>query len=131
MRDREKGTLVDKDIQVILGTLLRVGVILSMSIIFIGGLIFSASNIGHFSNYSKFSVGGGNYASFEQIWMGLKRLDGAAIIQFGIVPLIFTPITRVVFSIFSFLIERDYLYVVIGMFVLSVIIFSLSNKLVG
>ena len=58
-------------------------------------------------------------------------MDGAAIIQSGILLLSFTPVLRVVFSVFGFLIERDYLYAGIGLFVLSVILFSLSNSLVG
>ncbi|WP_432708849.1 DUF1634 domain-containing protein, partial [Pedobacter sp.] len=67
----------------------------------------------------------------DVIFTGLKSMDSAAIIQFGTLLLIFTPIMRVVFSVFSFLIEKDYLYVLIGLFVLCVILFSLSNKLVG
>jgi uncharacterized membrane protein len=131
MRNKEKVNFADKDIQVVLGTLLRVGVILSMTVVFIGGILYLWTNSNQRIHYSIFHPGAGNFSSMLQIWSGVKALDGAAIIQAGTLLLIFTPITRVVFSIFSFLIERDYLYVLIGMFVLSVILFSLSNKLVG
>jgi uncharacterized membrane protein len=131
MKTVKKSYFADKDIQVILGTLLRVGVILSMSVVFVGAVLYLINNSYHLVDYAEFKPGSGNYSSMAQVWAGLKAHDGAAIIQMGTLLLIFTPITRVVFSVFSFLIERDYLYVVIGMFVLSVILFSLSNKLVG
>ncbi|WP_316793513.1 DUF1634 domain-containing protein [Pedobacter frigoris] len=126
-----KNFFADKDVQVILGTLLRVGVISSMSVVFVGGLIYLFSNYSGLVDYEKFNPGKSGLSSISAIFSGLRSLDGSAIIQFGTLLLIFTPILRVVFSVFSFLIERDYLYVLIGLFVLCVILFSLSNKLVG
>jgi uncharacterized membrane protein len=121
----------DKDVQVILGTLLRVGVILSMSVVLLGGIIYLLHHGKGLVDYKIFDSSKNQYASILAIFEGIKRMDSQAVIQFGVLLLIFTPITRVVFSIFSFLIERDYMYVLIGVFVLCVILFSLSNKLVG
>ncbi|MDO7744955.1 MAG: DUF1634 domain-containing protein [Pedobacter sp.] len=126
-----KHYFADKDIQVILGTLLRVGVIASMTVVFIGGLLYLSVYGNTGVDYHTFDAAKTQYSSILAIFQGMSRLDGRAIIQFGTLLLIFTPVTRVVFSIFSFLIERDYLYVLIGIFVLSVILISLSNKLVG
>ncbi|WP_316816262.1 DUF1634 domain-containing protein [Pedobacter nyackensis] len=131
MSKEDKNFFADKDIQVILGTLLRVGVISSMTVVFIGGLIYLFFNHSSLIDYDKFDSGKSGLSSISAIFLGIKRLDGAAIIQFGALLLIFTPIARVVFSIFSFLVERDYLYVVIGLMVLSIILYSLSDKLVG
>ncbi|ATP58808.1 hypothetical protein CPT03_21235 [Pedobacter ginsengisoli] len=128
---KEKNFFADRDIQIILGTLLRVGVIASMSVILIGGLVYLGSNHSEIVNYSQFDSVKSGFSAVSDIFIGLGDLKGSAIIQFGVLLLIFTPIMRVVFSIFSFLIERDYLYVLIGAFVLCVILFSLSNKLVG
>ncbi|MEJ2882899.1 DUF1634 domain-containing protein [Pedobacter sp. GR22-6] len=131
MSKGNRNFLADKDIQLILGTLLRVGVISSMSVVFLGGVIYLISNSSAVVDYNEFDPGKSGLSSIVAIFAGLKHLDGAAIIQFGTLLLIFTPILRVVFSVFSFLIEKDYLYVLIGLFVLSVILFSLSNKLAG
>ncbi|KIO78404.1 hypothetical protein TH53_03735 [Pedobacter lusitanus] len=131
MKQTGKHYFADKDIQVILGTLLRVGVIASMLIVFIGGLIYLSGYSREIIDYSVFNPSKTKYSSILAIFQGLSALDGKAIIQFGTLLLIFTPVTRVVFSIFGFLIERDYLYVLIGLFVLCVILISLSNKLVG
>jgi len=126
-----KNFFADKDIQLILGTLLRVGVISSMTVVFIGGLIYLFFNHSNLIDYTKFNPGKSGLSSIGAIFSGLSTMDGAAIIQFGTLLLIFTPVARVVFSIFSFLIERDYLYVLIGLMVLSIILYSLSDKLVG
>lgn len=131
MSKESKNFFADKDIQLILGTLLRVGVISSMTVVFIGGLIYLFFNHSNLIDYDKFDPGKSGLSSIASIFSGLRSLDGAAIIQFGTLLLIFTPVARVVFSIFSFLIERDYLYVVIGLMVLSIILYSLSDKLVG
>jgi len=131
MSKESRNFFADKDIQVILGTLLRVGVITSMGVVLVGALIYLFSNHENMVDYEKFDSGKSGFSSISAIFEGLKALDGAAIIQFGILLLIFTPIARVVFSIFSFLIERDYLYVLIGLVVLSIILYSLSDKLVG
>jgi uncharacterized membrane protein len=131
MKKTGKHYLADKDIQVILGTLLRVGVIASMAVVFIGAVIYLVVYHSETVDYHQFNPHKTEYSSVSAIFQGLSRLDSKAIIQFGTVLLIFTPVTRIVFSIFSFLIERDYLYVIIGLFVLCIILISLSNKLVG
>jgi uncharacterized membrane protein len=48
-----------------------------------------------------------------------------AIIQLGLLMLIATPIARVLFSVIAFLLERDFLYVVVSGIVLAVLLFSL------
>ncbi|MCX2450733.1 DUF1634 domain-containing protein [Pedobacter sp. PLR] len=126
-----KNFFADRDIQVILGTLLRVGVIASMSVVLVGGFLYLLSNHSAPVDYGDFNPNKSGLSSIFAIFIGLRELDPKAIIQFGTLLLIFTPVARVVFSIFSFLIERDYLYVLIGSFVLMVILYSLSDKLVG
>lgn len=131
MSSIRKNFFADRDIQVILGTLLRVGVIASMSVVLVGGFLYLLSNHASPIDYRVFNPNKSGLSSMVAIFIGLRELDPKAIIQFGTLLLIFTPVARVVFSIFSFLIERDYLYVLIGSFVLMVILYSLSDKLVG
>jgi len=131
MRKQSKNFFADKDIQLILGTLLRVGVIASISVVLLGGFIYLYSNYAGTINYGKFNPDKSGLSSVAAIFHGMAHFDGSAIIQFGVLLLIFTPVARVIFSVFSFLIERDYLYVLIGLFVLCIILYSLSDKLVG
>jgi uncharacterized membrane protein len=131
MKKDVKRLFGDKDIQYILGTLLRFGVIVSMVVVFIGGVVYLQSHGKATIDYSQFKSEGADLKSIHAIFSGLLSLNGKAIIQFGIVLLIFTPISRVILSVFSFLLEKDYMYVIIGLIVLSIILFSLTNKLVG
>ncbi len=121
----------DKDLQLILGTLLRAGVISSMVIVLIGSVLYLYEHANETVNYADFKVSIDTYNSIPKIFNDLIQLKSSAIIQFGILLLIFTPILRVVFSIYSFLIEQDYLYVVIGMIVLGIILVSLHGGLAG
>ena len=130
MKKDTKHFLGDRDVQVILGSLLRIGVILSMTVILVGGVLYLFNHKNELTDYGVFDPLKLNYASIVSILVRLSHFDSRAIIQFGILLLIFTPVARVVFSVFSFIIERDYLYVTIGLIVLGVIMFSLSNKVV-
>ena len=98
MKKPEKHYFADKDIQVILGTLLRVGVIASMTIVFIGGALYLRSASGVTVNYSHFEPAKTTYSSVLSIFQGLSKLDSKAIIQLGTLLLIFTPVTRVYFQ---------------------------------
>ncbi|TCD10142.1 DUF1634 domain-containing protein [Pedobacter frigidisoli] len=129
MTTANKENINDKDIQVILGTLLRAGVIVSMTIVLIGGIIFLIHNKGVITDYKVFKPELAKFASIAAIFKGVSTFHGDAIVQFGILMLIFTPIARIVFAIFSFLIERDYLYVLIGLIILSIITISLNGGL--
>jgi len=125
MSKQIKHYLGDKDVQIILGTLLRVGVLVSTAVVLLGGIIFMVTQSNHIVSFSEFKPEQAKFSSVADIIKGLKTFDGLAIIQFGVLLLIFTPIARVVFSIFSFLMEKDYMYVIIGIIVLCVIITSL------
>ncbi|GAA4209459.1 DUF1634 domain-containing protein [Pedobacter jeongneungensis] len=124
-----KENINDKDIQLILGTLLRAGVIISMGIVLIGGAIFLVHHQGAVIDYKVFKPELNKFSSIAAIFKGVLTFKGDAIVQFGILMLIFTPIARIVFAIFSFLIERDYLYVLIGIIILTIITISLNGGL--
>lgn len=130
MKEPVKHFFADRDVQILLGTLLRVGVIVSVSVIILGTVIYLWGVGDAKVDYGHFDPGHSQYSNIVSILKGLSHFDGGAIIQFGILLLIFTPVLRVAFSIFSFMIERDYLYVTIGLLVLFIILFSLSNTLV-
>ena len=59
--------------------------------------------------------------NFAGIIHGTLQLSGRAIIQFGLLLLIATPVARVIFSAVAFAWERDYLYVAFTLAVLAVL----------
>lgn len=124
----------ERDMELMLGKLLRKGVVLSCIITLFGGVLYLIQRKGESPNYSPVPKG----QPFEGVEPYLRELstivprifdfDGAAIIQLGVCVLIATPILRVAFSVLSFLIEKNYLYVFISALVLTIII---ANMLLG
>jgi uncharacterized membrane protein len=114
----------DLDIQQIIGWILRLGVIISMTIVFIGGCFYWYRHSGETASYSKF-VGVPDFVhSASGIWHGILTLRGRAIIQAGIILLIATPVIRVLFSAIGFILEKDWLYTGITLLVLGIILLS-------
>jgi len=115
----------DQRIEIIVGTLLRVGVLLSASVVLIGGMIYLTRHGHEHINYSTFHGEPENLKSIPGIAKGTAGFHGQAIIQLGLLLLIATPVARVAFSAVAFAIERDSMYVAITLVVLAVLLYSL------
>ncbi|MFD0765658.1 DUF1634 domain-containing protein [Mucilaginibacter lutimaris] len=114
----------DKDMQAVIGWVLRAGVFVSMFIVFIGGIIYLMRHGQSVANYHRF-VGVPDFIhSPRGVINGIINLRGRAIIQAGIVLLIATPVVRVIFSAIGFMLEKDYLYTAITFIVLLIIVIS-------
>lgn len=119
--------ITDKDIQSLVGNLLRAGVYISMAIVVLGGIIYLSEHGGEKIDYSEFSFNKVSLKTVESIFANVLTFRGAAVIQFGLLMLIFTPIARVLMAVVTFFLEKDYLYVLIGIIVLAIIMVSLSG----
>lgn len=127
----EKRLFKDADVKLMIGSLLRWGVIVSMSVVFIGGLIYLYRHGHEKASYHTFNGEPEFLRNLKGILQNVAALKGRAIIQTGILLLIATPIARVLLSVFSFLLEKDYLYVVITLIVLGIIVFSMLSGIGG
>lgn len=119
----------DKDMQVIIGNLLRGGVLLSTSIVIIGGIIYLFRHGQEFPEYKTFRGQPPAFRTIPGIFRGVWEGRGRAVIQLGILVLIATPVFRVAFSIIGYLLEKDYLYMAITILVLGIILFSMLGGL--
>jgi uncharacterized membrane protein len=126
-----KAKFKDRDMQVIIGWILRVGVTLSMVIVFIGGIIYLSNHGQSTPDYHEFKRVPYFIHNTEGIISGVLNLKGQAIIQFGILLLIATPVLRVIFSAVGFMIEKDRLYTAITLIVLLIILASMLSGQVG
>jgi uncharacterized membrane protein len=108
-----------------IGVLLKVGVFSSAAVILFGGVLFLLRHGQETPNYSVFHGVPDGLNTLSGIAIGAMHGRALAIIQFGILMLIATPVARVVFSVFAFLVERDFLYVAISALVLAVLCYSL------
>ncbi|HSY11583.1 MAG TPA: DUF1634 domain-containing protein [Verrucomicrobiae bacterium] len=115
----------DLRIEIIIGTLLRSGVILSAAVILFGAVLYLAHHGHEIPNYTAFHGEPESLKSPIEILQGVMHMSARAIIQFGLLLLIATPVARVLFSAIAFALERDVMYVVITLIVLAVLLFSL------
>lgn len=118
----------DEQFEIMLGNLLRAGVLLSAAVTLIGGVVYLIHHGGETANYSNF----GNGITPElrhpfDIVKGAFEGRGRWLVQLGLLLLIATPVARVAFSVFAFARQRDFLYVALTLFVLGVLLLSLFH----
>jgi uncharacterized membrane protein len=107
------------------GNLLRIGVLLAASIALLGGIAYLAEHGGSRPDYSTFRGEPSSLHTLHGIFAGALSLQTPAIVQFGIILLIATPIARVLLTLLAFALRRDWMYVVISGIVLGVLGYSL------
>ncbi len=115
----------DRKIEIILGNLLRTGVIIAAIIVIAGGIIYLIRHGFELPHYTVFKGEPGNIKDVISVIKGALALESISIIQLGILVLIATPVLRVVFSVVAFIYEKDLMYVIFTLIVLAVLIFSL------
>ena len=118
----------DQRIEIIIGSLLRAGVILAASVVLVGGVLYLVRHGHETIDYTTFHGEPEALKSMPFVIEGIVSFRARAIIQFGLLLLIATPIARVLFSAVAFAMEHDYLYVVITLIVLGVLLYSLLGS---
>lgn len=122
-----KNKISDYDIESVMGTLLITGVIISGALILFGGIYYLTQSGFSKPEFHTFRGEPSGLRSIKQIFNGFIHFDSLSIIQMGLLLLIATPVSRVVFAVIAFLFEKDYLYVVISLIVLAILIYSILN----
>src|SRR5512147_680027 len=96
----------DTRVENIIGNLLRVGVILSATVVAIGAIVYLVHH-GHTpADYRVFHGEPGEMRTIKGIISEAIAFSGRGLIQFGLLLLIATPIARVAFAIFGFAEEK-------------------------
>ncbi|MCD2423507.1 DUF1634 domain-containing protein [Niabella pedocola] len=123
----QKNRFTDKTLQTIVGNLLRYGVWLALSVGAIGGTVYLIKHGHETIHYGSFTESDKSIGQLiHEMISGVREGSGTAIIFSGIILLFLTPALRLVLSFFSFLIEKDYLYVLITLVVMLIIGISIS-----
>jgi uncharacterized membrane protein len=115
----------DRSIELVIGTLLRAGVLLSACVVGFGGIVYLLRHGHAIVSYRAFHGDTSPLRSLPGIGREVLHHSAGAIIQLGLLLLIATPIARVIFSAIGFARERDYLYVAFTLTVLAVLLYSL------
>ncbi len=114
-------------VEKMLGNLLRFGVLAAGIVVFVGGIIYIIRYGTAVPQYAKFKGEPENLRHVISIITSALSLKGEAIIQLGFLILIATPIARVIFSVYAFAREHDFVYVIVTLIVLGVLIFGFAG----
>ena len=117
-------TREDRNLEIIMGNLLRVGVITAALFVLFGGILYLIHHGFSLPNYKTFKGEPSYLKNISGIFTNIFSFKTGAIIQFGLILLIATPVARVAFSVIAFLYEKDYMYTVFTLIVLSVLLYS-------
>lgn len=123
--------ITDRGIERIVSVILRSGVLISGTVVFLGGLLFLARHGGERVDYRSFHAQAASDRLVHGIIAGAAARRARSVIQLGVLLLLATPIARVAFSIVGFALERDRLYVVITSVVLAILLYSLTAGAAG
>jgi len=108
----------------VIGQLLRYGVLLSSVIVAAGGIIYLYRHGTQAPLYHQFKGEPSKMKEIKPLWQAVLRGEGRPLIQLGLMVLVATPIARILFSVVGYLLEKDYLYTVITGVVLLVILWN-------
>jgi uncharacterized membrane protein len=118
----------DRRIELILGNLLRAGVLISAAVVLAGACVYLFRHAGEPADYRIFRGEPSEFRTIPGVIHSVGESRGRGLIQLGLLLLIATPIARVAFSIGGFAIEHDRLYVAFTLIVLVVLLYSLVGS---
>jgi uncharacterized membrane protein len=118
-------TWADEKVEKIVGILLQVGVFVSGTFVFAGGILYLMKFGRSAASYHTFTGETAQLRNVSSVLGGVSHLDGPAVIQLGLLLLIATPVVRVMFSLAAFWLEGDKVYFIFTTVVLAILLFSL------
>jgi len=122
---------IDRRIEIIIGNLLRTGVLLSACIVFAGACVYLKRHATEPAAYHVFSGEPSDFRTISGILHSVVSGRGRGLIQLGLLLLIATPIARVLFSLAGFAIEGDRMYVAFTAIVLVILLYSVFGSGLG
>lgn len=117
----------EQDMEKIIGNLLRIGVLIATFMVSLGGAIYISRHGLDRANYHIFKGVPYDLRNIRGIIENIISFHGRGFIQLGLILLIATPIARVVYSIYAFATQRDYLYTVVTMIVFVILVYGLMK----
>ncbi len=117
-----KRHFTDLDLNRSVGNLLRLGVILSVVTSLFGFVKLFLEGFKMPKDYSSLEIPEGTI--WQSFWTSLLNFEGIAIINLGILLLILTPLTRIIFALVGYIKEKDHTYVIVSIIVLAIMLVS-------
>lgn len=121
----DSSDLATEKMDLIVGNLLRAGVVLSGTVVFAGALIYLARHGMEGPAYHIFRGEPSDLRGVRGIWNDALALRGRGIIQLGLLLLIATPVARVGYLVYAFAQQKDRLYAAVALAVLVLLAYGL------
>jgi len=115
----------DEKIERVIGRLLQLGVLTAALVVVVGGALLLAQNGHSPAGFRVFNAEEPALRSIGAIIRAALNGDSRAIVQFGLVLLIATPIARVALTLGAFIVQKDRLYIFTTALVLAVLLYGL------
>ena len=122
---QEQPGWTDQEIEARIGNLLRTGVLAAAAVVLCGAVVYLARHGADRPDYHVFRGEPSDLCSLPGVLTDIVHFSGRGIIQLGFLLLIATPVLRVVACSLAFGRQRDRLYVVVSLIVLSFLTYSL------
>lgn len=115
----------DEEVELRVGALLQVGVVVSSTLVALGGVVYLIKYGTTPPHQGTFTGEPGDLKSLSGIVSAAAGFRGRGLIQLGLLVLLATPIARVAFSLYTFVRQGDRIYTLITAFVLLLLLGSL------
>jgi len=115
----------EHEIEQVIGRLLQFGVLLAAAVTLLGGVMLLLHHGSTAVSYSIFQGEPAYLRSLTAIVRAAFAGDAMAVVQFGLLLLIATPVARVAFTLVAFAVQRDRLYVLVTTIVLALLLYGL------
>ncbi len=117
----------DKDLQKIIGGVLKYGVLTVLITSVIGGTLYLYRHSTEMVDYSSFAENDQSiFDVIQSVFVNVGNGKGRGIIFLAVLLLFLTPLVRLLLSLVSFVLEKDRLYIAITLLVIAVILLSVS-----
>ena len=125
-------TSSEQQLEYLLSNLMKYGVLIASAVVFLGGILYLIHHGAEPAGYHFFRGEPSEFRSpagvVKAVLSGSDAYGGLrlrAIIQLGLLLLIATPILRVFISLLTFLLQREFIYVIVTLLVMTSLIYSL------
>ncbi|WP_375500220.1 DUF1634 domain-containing protein [uncultured Nostoc sp.] len=125
-------TSSEQQLEYLLSNFMKYGVLIASAVVLLGGILYLIHHGAEPAGYHFFRGEPSEFRSpagvVKAVLSGSDAYDGLrlrAIIQLGLLLLIATPIVRVFISLLTFLLQREFIYVIVTLLVMTILIYSL------
>jgi uncharacterized membrane protein len=124
-------TSSDTKLELLLSNFLKYGVLIASAVVLLGGILYLIRHGAEPADYHIFHGTPSQFCSPSGVINAVLSGSSRGIIQLGLIILIAIPILRVIISLLTFLVQRNFIYVTVTSLVLAALFYSLVGAYSG